>query len=250
MVEQIRLIVSQAITRVTTAPEQVLKSSITLPQAINIGKSLTKLGTTGSACSTIETNMMSAHLPLQNERLSERNDLVSSTSKQRISDYREVFKSLSTDHTIVPEEEPPSLLRQSGSKKGLYKDRSVQWDTDVKSMAPIYQVQKRTRQNGSIISRMVRSLKSFGRPGPDAFEPLKNATFSDFGHDSQSLSKKNTFMQNPTKFYSNILQKNDSSPRKITTHSNLNLNDATNPLKCHRLSSLSYHNNNQPNQDM
>jgi hypothetical protein len=250
MVEQMRLIVSQAVTRATANPDQDSKFNTLFSQ--------TKLGTIGPGCSTVDTKDMIDPLPKQrnnmHERQSERNGHACSDSRQSINGDKKVAKSIA-DHTILSEEEPPSLLRQPGSfsiKKGIYKERSVQWDTDVKAVAPNHQDQKRTRQKGPVISRMVRSSKSFGRPGPDAFEPLRNATFSDFGHVSLSLSKKNASLHSKSPIHQNcnFLQKSISSPKNITMNTCWKLKETKNTLESHLVSTPSYQNNSHTDKKM
>jgi hypothetical protein len=243
MVEQMRAIVFQAVSRVTAVSDQMTESSrINIPhQTANVGKSFTKLSSFRPVCSTLDAKDMTATFPTQrdgmDEKLSNRNTHALSDLEQNKCDGRQDSNS-SISHTVSSTEEPCSLLRQPGSfliNKGVFKERSVQWDSHVKPVIPIRQDQKRIRQNGPIISRMVRSSKSFGKPGPDAFEHSRNATFSDFGNVSLSVTKKNTFMclKSPNQIDCNFFQKNSSSLSSSSSHevSGLNVKRGTNPLE-------------------
>lgn len=244
MVEQMRAIVFQAVSRVTAVSDQMAESSrIIIPhQTANVGKSFTKLSSFRPVCSTLDAKDTTATFPTQrnriDEKLSDRNTCALSDLEQNECGGRQDSNS-PISHTVSSTEEPCSLLRQPGSfliNKGIFKERSVQWDTHVKPVIPIHQDQKRIRQNGPIISRMVRSSKSFGKPGPAAFEHSRNATFSDFGNVSLSVTKKNTFMslKSPNQIDCNFFQKNSSSlSSSSSSHevSGLNVKCGSNPLE-------------------
>lgn len=238
MVEQARLVVLEAVARSTAFTGPVSNfNHVEQPQTKSTTYSLNNLGGfhIGSAGLTqnITNESMGPPLPLY------RNDLKKECSKEgqvlstdpmqsSIHLHEGGCTTKDSKNLISSIDEHSSLLKQPGSfliKKGLLKERSVQWGTGVKSsVSSNLQESKRVRQDGPIISRMVRSSKSFGRPGSDVFENSRNATFSEFGHVSASISKHNSSRfseKSPYHIDRNLLQRNTASG---TTEWNQSLN--------------------------
>ena len=163
MISRARLVVLQAVARVTSSQRQ------TFYRTVNVDSSLS------SSTSSIGLHCGNHH---RNHRGNNRND-PTLTNTFGVSNTTTTISMASAPQDEEYQQMPPPSLSNKPSLRNLShkreRERSVTWDSSVSDLKSVFKKPKRTNS-------LRRSTKSFGKPNSETFESAKNSTFAEFGH--------------------------------------------------------------------